>query len=397
MGIGRLFGSDNAGLFIITLVQHAALAAACGYAVLVAKRWGMGVVYRLFAVLFWTLHPIIAFWPSTVIKDVLHYAVFLVFAVMILDFIRSPRYKLLVFLGAAGLVASLLRHPSMYICGASLVCLVFLRQSAIQRLLVCGTALVVIGGAALCSQSLIRATGAQPGSVREMLSLPFQQTARTMRNHPHAVTSQEWEAIDGVLDAANISELYFSGLSDYVKDTYKEDHTKLGEHFRTWLSMGLRHPFTYLEATLGNMYSYVCPNCDAPSMMVVFYMEKNEPHYSGFFDVEYTFSNENMRRGAYDWLMGLRSIPGFHLLFSVGNYTWLLLFLLLSLYRSKALNAHVLVAFVPAFMTILACMASPVNGHFRYYIPVIMMIPLLLAFVSLRVKESYGRYNQDIN
>lgn len=57
-----------------------------------------------------------------------------------------------------------------------------------------------------------------PGSTKEMLSVPFQQTARYIKEYSDEVTEKEKEVIDRVLNYDTLSERYDTDRSDKVKD-----------------------------------------------------------------------------------------------------------------------------------------------------------------------------------
>ena len=101
----------------------------------------------------------------------------------------------------------------------------------------------------------------QSGSEREIFSVPFQQTARYVKEHPEEVTTEEADAIRGVLDYDHLAELYNPELSDNVKWTYKDEASKNEKklYIKTWFNQFLKHPLTYLEATLNNTYRYFDP------------------------------------------------------------------------------------------------------------------------------------------
>ena len=99
----------------------------------------------------------------------------------------------------------------------------------------------------------------EPGSIREMLSLPFQQTARYLRDAGWDVTEEEKAAIDRVLDYDVLAESYDPDLSDNVKSTYHGETEDLKDYFSAWFQMLLRHPGIYIQATMNNYYQYFYP------------------------------------------------------------------------------------------------------------------------------------------
>ena len=98
------------------------------------------------------------------------------------------------------------------------------------------------------------------GSIREMLSIPFQQTARYVSKY--SVSSDEKEAIDKILVFDDLASRDRSDLSDPVKEKFNKYYTKadLIKYFKVWFIEGIKHPDTYIEATLLNTYGYLYPN-----------------------------------------------------------------------------------------------------------------------------------------
>lgn len=114
---------------------------------------------------------------------------------------------------------------------------------------------------ALINKVIYPFTGVSPGSRREMLSVPFQQTARYLRDYPEDVSEQEKKAISKVLKYKKLAEKYDPDRSDPVKGTFNEDASSedLKLYFQTWLSMLKKHPSVYIKAFLHNYYQYLYP------------------------------------------------------------------------------------------------------------------------------------------
>ena len=109
--------------------------------------------------------------------------------------------------------------------------------------------------------------GVADGSRKEMLSIPFQQTARYLKEYPDDVTESEENAIEKILDYGSLAENYNPEISDHVKDTFNNSATTqdMVNYFKAWVSMFLRHPDVYFQATFNNTYGYYYPfhNCTA--------------------------------------------------------------------------------------------------------------------------------------
>ncbi len=137
--------------------------------------------------------------------------------------------------------------------------------------------------------------------------------------------------------------------------------------------MFLKHPDTYLAAAFNLGYGYlapVSPRIEAWIQSVYYdYMEElglNHP-----FDIKY---NHYL---VYLWNCSM-ALPLIQYLAAPGFYTWILLilaFLLLKKHRYESL-----ILFVPAFMNLLVCLASPVAGTMRYALPTAALTPLLIGW-----------------
>lgn len=109
-----------------------------------------------------------------------------------------------------------------------------------------------------------------PGGKQETLGILFQQTAKYMTDHPDEVTEEEKAAIDPLLDYDTIPERYLLTVQDPIKfqnPLYKDyygiqeiDSDMLKAYLKVWISQGLKHPVTYLEATLGTCLGYSFPS-----------------------------------------------------------------------------------------------------------------------------------------
>ena len=100
-----------------------------------------------------------------------------------------------------------------------------------------------------------------PGSVRETLSIPFQQTARYVKYYSDDLSAKEIKIIDKVLEYDTIADRYDPTLADPVKNKYNKDATSddLKEYLKVWFKCFFRHPLVYIEATVHNIYGYFSP------------------------------------------------------------------------------------------------------------------------------------------
>jgi hypothetical protein len=372
------------------------------------REWGVSKNIRLMMLLFWALNPIFPFQVVAVLKDNSSTALMMFFFVMYIDLIRDIRsgvkrgikghFLSLTGIVATGILAALFRHNNLYVVMISIVILLFLKQNA--RIRIAAAAAVFVLGANLISGILVGALDAERGSVAEALSIPFQQTARFVRYHPELVTPEERDAIDAVLIFDRLHVQYDPDLSDPVKNFFRGDTRALPAYFRHWFNMGLRRPVTYVSATIANSYYYYLPTKHTAAEWGSVWTHHNFGALD-FHNIPHdTFSiadshGQIQREVAADLYEMLRRTPGISVFFSLASYTWFIIFLMLFLVRKGGLQG--IAAFSPALLVIAVCIASPVNGYVRYFLPVITVAPLLLAWVAHEASSATGPHERNPN
>ena len=61
----------------------------------------------------------------------------------------------------------------------------------------------------------------------------------------------------------------------------------------------------------------------------------------------------------------------------VAYYDWLLIFSCFYIIKKK--KYKYLIPLTPLLATLLSCLASPVNGSFRYIMPIIFSVPIIIS------------------
>lgn len=233
---------------------------------------------------------------------------------------------------------------------------------------------------------LAAAVGVAPGSDKEMLSIPFQQTARYLKEYPDDVTESEEKAIRAILDYDNLAQIYEPEISDHVKDTFRNSSSKedLSNYFKAWFSMFCRHPGVYFEATFNNTYGYYYPFHNCNKLGAYQFYIQGPPLATGDFDIHYVIP-ANIRQICDTYATIWRNIPGLAQLVNPRSYTWGILILGgYLIYRKRSKGLLVLAA---PLLNVAVCIASPVNGYLRYAIPLIACTPVLIYW-CLRYAET---------
>lgn len=398
--LGRsLFHSDSVGLFFYTFPQFLAQSLVFSYVLTVMKRLECPVLFRWMALLFWGVFPYFQIWGFTMVKDSPYYISFVLFAavlaeVLALDRIRGPQYVLMA-LGAGGMVLS--RNDGRYVVVLTLLAAVLCYRRYWKLfalgLGVCVWLLVVEEGI------YMPLAGIGKGPAGEMLSVPLQQTARYLREHFDEVTEDEAAVLEEgfEVELSAIADRYKPEISDPVKANFTDapDKAYLKEYFQVWAAQFKKHPDTYIQAFLNQVYGYFYPGCpNHGDYLTVTYIGNSEHWQDGHLDMEFTVKNGALREFLRHTIYTVEKMPVLSLFYGCGVYTWLLMGAAAGLFARK--KRRELCVLVPEFSVLLICLVSPVNGYLRYMMPVMAALPLWSAWWFYQTAGS-GRIDMNEN
>ena len=383
MQLGLLMGDANIGQLLYSLVSMAALALCWAHALCLLCHLGLRRGAAMGIAFFVALYPVLALYAFNMCKDVSVEPFVLLFAAQMVlldrtngEAAKSPRF--LAELALCALAMMLTRKSAVYALAFAGLFAVLRFKGVRMRLgaALLGTAVAFQG---IYSGFLLPMLGVIPGETREMLSIPFQQTARYLVTHGEDITEEERLALSRVIDIEHAVAHYDPRLSDAVKDTTNPDMTAddLAAYFGAWLSMGLRHPGVYMDAWLNMIYGYFYPS-DSNTIVC---LTLNSPDQGGIWLTQDS-ALEDKRLELYNFITYLlRRLPGVGALFYVDAVTWAFLFLLIALMLRDGLRACVPWMFFVGTLGI--CMLSPKSGEIRYVLPILYALPVMLGAALL--------------
>ena len=389
--------NTNLGLFLITITQTIMLSFCFAFLLKTMKTWNIAPIYRLLSLMFFAFNPWIAIQSQSVVKDVTAILFITLFCVYMLEIVRLFSFKenvkksTWIMLVVFGILASLWRHPNIYIVLLSLFLLLLYKQTSKQRVALLVSISVIFVTQFAVTGLLANALDAKPGLVTEALSIPFQQTARFVRDFPDDVTDDERNAINAVFVFDNLADAYNSRLSDPVRNQFRQYSDGMGEYFRHWFAMGLRMPRVYIEATLSNSFGYFAPTrlmYDPRNTNVHFHNIQVFDSIAGIDNVQ----NPEIRFRVRQMIWDIMRLPVLSLVFQLPVYTWIILLCILVLWVNK--RKGYIFGFLPALWTIAVCVASPVNAYLRYFLPVYVLFPILLAYTLYALQSK--KYEEGI-
>lgn len=389
------FHSFNVGIFFFAMFQFIFLLFGISYGIkILVEKTVFPDKFNPFIILYYIISPCIQNYMFLLTKDII-YSVFMLYNILSLYLIiTKPERRYYSMFAISGLGMILFRNEAIYIFAIALPILALLCHQPRKFLL--KYLIGIIAFSILFSHILLPICRVTPGSIREALSVPAQQTARYIIEHGEDVTDEEREAIDAAFKYDNLGDFYIPDLADYTKFLYREDSTKadLFGYFKVWFQMFWKHPDSYIQATINNYYYYFYPG---PILFYEYYYGESEEemkklnkwmeplesdfHHPAFFnDVrqEYEYFREDYKY-----------IPPIILLMYSSTYTWTLILLLLyGIYKKMPQGISLLV--VPV-MVLCMCLVSPCNGfYFRYLYPIVFNLPILipLYFSTQNIAQS---------
>ena len=268
----KLFGSANAGIGCYALLQMLFLSGAFAFGVHTLYSHHMKKRWLVIVQMLCMLYPFHIYMSISVTKDTIFSAFFLITLLALSGMLEGRKaYAPLFFAAGTGMI--LFRNNGKY---AFLVLLVFLSGGFVfgkDRRPFWGKALLLAAGTFLAGNlalaGIFKATGAEQGDKREMLSIPIQQLARTMIYHGGIGVTPEDDGAMSEADRALIGdfildEAYREYRADFTDPVKRHTNTYVARYrakdfLTTYAGLFLQFPGDYLNAVLAVDAGYLYP------------------------------------------------------------------------------------------------------------------------------------------
>lgn len=389
------FHSANLGVFLQVLGQMLFVFSAISYLVSTLSKAGLLNRKIYIALLcYFILVPRINNYMMVTAKDVIYAACLVYFTCFLFQLMTWEKNNPLLFAGLAfsSLGLFFFRNEGRYLLVFTFLFMILLQKGILRKTAVTGLVTTILLTVVLSSVVLPH-FNVNKGSRREMLSVPFQQTARYVTEYGNEVTEHQKAVIDTLLDYETIPERYDPCRSDNIKNSFNENATSddLKSYVKVWGKMGLKHPGCYIAAFIHNYYQYYWPgethlDCRSYEFTEIRFADLSAQMEPIGYKFEYPASLDKFRSGfeslresiANNDLFGIFDTPVF--------YTWILIILVaFSLYK-RSRTAFMLLVY--PIGVLLMCNLSPCNGQFcRYEYPDMMVIPALLLLCVWLTKQ----------
>ena len=381
----NIFGSLNAGVYLFALLQQMLVITTVAYVTKGLSESGAIGTRAVLIILAWTFfHPQIHCHMMLLTKDVFYAAFILLFIYFCYTSVAEEKCHFAgMMLSGIGVILSRNEGRALLILG--IAALAILNRPIRKRLLTLGICVILFS--VLYFHALLPALKVIPGSKREILSVPFQQTARYVRDYSSEVTEEEKEAINAVLDYERIGKLYDPSISDPVKSTYREDATAedLFHYFKTWFRMGLKRPGIYLQATLNNYYRFFYLKGYKVTRYTYYWSELKMDSINGYlsrlgYQLSYPPQTDGLRRFSNSFHERTDFFLPVSILAVPAIYVWTVIvafFYGLHVRSRKVISCCV----IPLLMCIFFLLGPTNGGYTRYLIPLILLSPFLIIMV----------------
>ena len=412
--LGLTLGDKNIGVFIYTVLRALVMAAIYARCAVLQKNSGAPRPLTMLTVLFFAVTPVWGAYAKHAFKDSIGAALFCWFVLTLVKIVlelKSERLKAGSCLeySLAGLLASLFRNNTWYVVlpVTLILFLVFLfKKQKLHFAAVLVLGLLLFEGYGYYVESILLV---EPGNACEALSLPLQQTGRTVRWHGDELSEEELDILRKY-SPGSVQQRYDPIISDPVKGPSSEEYKTMSDYFpylKLWLKLFPQFPYTYLEAFIAHSSGYYAftpeyteaqrygPGSHANVGMTIFNWVYDD-RFPAEFCCSYNPKMFGMQTALDNWAEIWHQIPILNLTDTKPLYTWSIILLGWLWFRRKEW-----LKLLPVFactLMILTCVASPVNDCFRYFAPVAAAFPALLCLLKRwNAEPGTNRREQETN
>ena len=355
------------------------MAAAIAYLLQKVRKY-----FSEYAMLIWltifSLNPIILMYSHLVTKDTIFAVLFALFGIKYYEYIRDKEVlgnkKWLISFLAITILCSLFRNNFFYAAIISFVTLLCFRRD--KKLF--KPVIIYLCIYFAYSSILIPSLGITNGSIREVISVPFQQTANYAKYYD--LTDEEEEIIGRVLDTETLKEYKAPEVSNTVKNTFNKNATteNLIDYFLLWGKMFFKHPDAYFDAYFNQFYGYFSTR---PYFSASYCLQPNVVARYQLIQAGLNLSKELSLKPLKEiynlGLMIISSSPVHYLITNSGIYIWIICAAIIKLLKNK--KKDMIWFYLPYILYFLTLLLSPANAsiEYRYMFPYLIALPILLV------------------
>lgn len=387
MNIGHVLHNYNLGVAIFSIMQIILMSGIFAFSIYYMKRKNIPSIFIIISLIFYAIYPIHGLYSITMWKDIPFALMMLLFIIAITsmatetDIFFNSKLKLFCTI-IIMILLTLFRNNGIYVLILSLPFFIIFFKKYYKKILLMFC--IVLISFMLWKSVVFKIFNIKDGSVREALSVPLQQIARTVKFHNNELTENEKNEINKFFTKDNIGELYNPGLSDPVKSCFDDKTFKdnKSDFINLWFKLLAKYPITYIESFLCNSYGYWYPEAShwvvARGVNKAWKLPELDLHTDSIIDIQ--------PLKVFDSFIDKRTIPVFSMIFSIGFTFWLMLSSLTYCIYKK--QYRLIIIFIPILCLWLTTLASPVFCEFRYIYSLFTCLPILLSINTIDKQEN---------
>ena len=391
--------NENIGIFLFAVLQSLFMAAVLSFTLCYMKKIGVSDKICKISEWFYDLFILFPMYAMTMTNDT-NFCIFnMILCLIMIEIVRtkgqcfSQKWFMIV-LFFDGILIMLTKKQGKYIVLFAMFAMLFAARKYWKQILL-PTLGALFVFSVLFTKLLLPALDVGPGRIRGALSMPFQQTARYIKEYPDDLTQSDLVVLSKVMNPDIVAEKYNPNFADPVKNTFQLKATKreLLDYILVWGKCFLKHPDSYIQAAFNLGYGYIYPGLIKSDM--VYDTKIDLIFYEG---EGLAFQNVKIFESARLFLdeLGqlLTRIPVLSLFMSMGFMAWIH-FSAISYTIVKKQFKRKIPVFIVVLTNILICMVSPVNALTRYAFYIYLCTPLIAGYTVMGDSHTKTLQNGD--
>lgn len=388
----KLSGNINTGIALYSIFSMLTMATFAAFVLKYLRKKKVPAFVQLITLLFYMFYPVNGMYSITMWKDILFSGIMPLFIIQNIELIFNTdeflakkrnmvRYVLI------SIFTMILRHNGLYVVVLSLPFIFIVLRKHWKKLLIMFMSILVIYEA--YNVVIFKIFKVEKGAVGEMLSVPIQQIARTVKDNYEDIDEETIEKLNKYFTVENVWEEYNPILSDPVKYNFNNEYfsENKSEFISIWLKLFVKYPKDYIEAFISNSYGYYYPEV-RNSVVSRVTMDHN-------MGIKQTPLIDGKWVEQIDGLIDARGIPVFGFVFSIGAGVLLTVIALsYTIYKKKY---KYLLVYLPTFILWLTLIASPAYCEYRYAYPIFLALPVYLGMNFIKEGNNEDGKNSSTN
>lgn len=394
-----IFGNYEAGMAIAMFVQACFICYVEAKLIVFAGRISRSKIIYVLSILFFICVPFFGVLAISSAQDVLFAGLFALVVIELTQLTYShPTQNIskftLIKIAVFSVLMCAARNNGVYALLVLLLFVIFFYRRPRKSLII--TLAISVGVVFLYTGPVLSFFHVEKSdTIQEISSIPSQQLARSYFSNPTSFSEEDQKTLAEFYNIDGDFQLYqqYPLVSDFTKGSLNAEFTSsnLGKYLGFWAKIGLKNPDNYIEAFLLNSFGFWYPNKDyydnrlklgfmnypGVAMTEASYVRDTRPAMKPV-SSHHAFPSIAAKLEGFIFDNGWMKIPLLSTLCAIGTYSLLLLFTIGYLIAYKRYNLLMPLSLVFGFFITL--LLSPV-AIFRYAYPMIMLVPIFLAFL----------------